>query len=85
MKDPRQFVDARLTAMHARPRIWAWSKEAFALQIILLIEIALNFPEAFDAQSLLQKFLPDTTVSSKDWVDDTWARSVIEIVRKELT
>lgn len=91
MKDARlrRFVDRRLTAMHARPSMWAGSKEAFALQVALLIEIA---SEDFDCQqpvkhsshALLQKFFPGRNSVPSEPIDDAWARDVIEIARKEL-
>lgn len=82
MKDLRQFVDERLSVMHARPRMWAGSKEAFALQLLLLVEIVAE--ENFDCRSLLGKLFPGTNAISNDPIDDAWARGAVEIARKEL-
>lgn len=81
MKDLKQFVDSRLTAMHATPDMWAGSKESFALQVALLVEIA---TEDFEVHRLLKKFFPGTNRISGDPFDDEWARNIIEIARKEL-
>ena len=86
MKDLRCFVDDRLTAMYARPGMWAGSKEAFALQVTLLVEIAsrLDCQQPAKAHALLQKFFPGASSVPSEQIDDTWARAVIEIARKEL-
>lgn len=80
MSDLRKFVDDRLTAMHDRPHLWSWSKEAFALQVMLLVEIVSGDIKNRD---LLSKFFQGTCVSN-DHIDEAWARSVVEIARKEL-
>lgn len=82
MKDLRQFVDDRLTAMHARPGMWAGSKEAFALQVVLLVEIV---SENFECRRLLAKFFPGTNRVSSDPLDDAWARGIVEIARAALS
>lgn len=81
MKDLRQFVDDRLVAMHARPGMWAGSKEAFALQVALLVEIV---SEDFECQRLLKKFFPGSNSIPSEQLDDAWARGIVEIARKEL-
>ena len=77
----RPFVDDRLSAMHARPGMWAYSKEAFALQVALLVEVVSN---DFSCARLLSKFFPGTNAVPKEGFDDAWARSIVEIARKEL-
>ena len=82
MKDPRQFVDDRLVAMHAHPGMWSGSKEAFALQVMLLVEIVSD--DNFEGQRLLKKFFPGTNGVTNEPIDDEWARRAVEIARKEL-
>jgi len=82
MKDLRQFVEDRLTAMHARPGMWAGSKEAFALQVLLLVEIVSK--DDFDKRRLLRKFFPGTNTVANEPIEDGWARHVVDTAREEL-
>ena len=86
MRDLRQFVEERLDAMHARPRMWAWTKEGFALQVVLLVEVLAG--EDFKGQHLLGKMFPENkngdVASASGSFDDAWAHGVVEIARQEL-
>ena len=81
MKDLRRFVDERLTAMHARPGMWGGTNQAFALQLLLLVEIV---SEDFSCPRLLGKLFPGTNVVSNEVLDDAWARNAVDIARGEL-
>ena len=80
---PRQFAEEHLNEMHARPGMWASSKEAFVLQILLLVEIATGC-DAVDLHRLLREFFPGTNAVPNEPFDDAWARQIVEIARKEL-
>jgi hypothetical protein len=86
VRDLRQFVEERLTAMHARPHMWAWTKEGFALQVALLVEVLAG--EDFESQHLLGKLFPENkegvVPSASGSFDDAWAHGVVEIARQEL-
>lgn len=77
----RSFVDERLSAMHARPHMWATSKEGFVLQVALLVEVVSS---DFSCAQLLSKFFPGTNAVPKEGFDDAWARSIVDVARKEL-
>ena len=77
----RPFVDERLCAMHARPKMWAGNKESFALQVALLVEVVSS---DFSCAQLLSKFFPGTNAVPTEDFDDAWAHAIIEIARKEL-
>ena len=77
----RQFVNERLTAMHLRPQMWAWSKEAFALQVTLLAEV---MSKDYKSQRLLDKFFPGTNRIPNEAFDDAWAHRIVKIARDEL-
>lgn len=82
MKDVLQFVRDRLGAMGDRPAMWASSREAFALQVVLLVDVAAD--EAVGS-ALFRTLFPGTasTVLSEP-LDDAWARHVVELARQEL-
>jgi hypothetical protein len=76
------FVTERLTAMHARPSMWAARKESFVLQLTLLAEI--SCPE------VQPRALHDFTwrlfgVSGNrmpdEFFDDEWAKARVEMTR----
>jgi hypothetical protein len=86
MKELRQFVEDRLTAMHARPAMWAGSKEAFVLQVVLLVEVMSPDNVQWKPSHLLAKFFPGPGPNRipDEPVDDVWARRIVEIAREEL-
>lgn len=85
-----EFVDARLVEFYQRPQMWAGTKEAFGLQLVLLVEIFFLNTAAQAAQSNEHSrklmpliFGPGNTVSP-DRLDDEWARERVVIVRRYL-
>jgi len=58
--------------------MWAWTKEAFAAQVTLLVEFASDV--AWDPVQCVQKIFPQGTTGSEH-LDDVWAHGVIDAVR----
>lgn len=81
------FVQGRLTAMAARPLMWAGGQEAFILQLVLLAEIThVGTPERFaDRQQAMLAELsgPDAGCAvPNDPVTNEWARQAVQTARK---
>lgn len=74
----REFALERLRALRARPCMWAATREAFAAQVILLLELL-----DVAAVPLMQKEfrVPHTCAADRDKliapVDDDWAHAFI--------
>lgn len=75
----RLFAVERLRGLRRTPRMWAFTREAFAAQVLLLLEL-LDAPVV----PLMQKAfrVPHTCAADPDKliaeVDDDWARAFID-------
>lgn len=81
------FVQGRLTAMAARPLMWASGQEAFILQLVLLAEIShVGTAERFaDRQHAMLAELSGPSAGCavpNDPVTNEWARQAVLIARK---
>jgi hypothetical protein len=79
--DVRAFVERRLGEMLDRPKMWAWTKEAYAAQVTLLVEFASD--ATWDPKRFMQGLFPGNTTGSEH-LDDAWVRAVVEAARQEL-
>lgn len=77
--DLRSFVERRLLEMRSCPHMWAWTKEGFAMQVSLLVEIVSDA----DPSRFIQQIFPQGT-SGSERLDDTWACEVIDVACVEL-
>lgn len=79
-----EFARARFESMSDRPRMWAGTKEAFALQLVLLVEIV-QLPDAMgnDTHLMTKLFGPGNAVP-QDALTDEWAHQSVAIIRKHL-
>lgn len=69
--DVRKFALERIAFMAARPLMWAGSREAFGLQLVLLVEIATQ--DGFlRAAAMRAVFGPGVTIG--EGYDEAWAR-----------
>jgi hypothetical protein len=80
----REFVHTRLDAMRHRPSMWAGTKEAFGLQLVLLAEVFRLGAMTRSHELMLLIFGPGNTVPRDD-IDETWARDRVDIVRRYIT
>lgn len=75
------FVIARLTMMEMHPGMWAFTREAFAMQLLVLAELWLNDTKGSEStRQLLPQLLGHQSVGLDlltQQVDDEWARESI--------
>lgn len=81
------FIAGRLDEMAARPQMWAGTKEAFVLQLILLAEVSwIGTPERFAIhQQAMTRTLWGPELGCAIPVDaltEEWARNCVVIARK---
>lgn len=80
-----KFVQDRLFAMEQCPEMWAGTKEAFGLQLILLVDVLhhtnSNTTKVHELMGLV--FGPGNS-TPMEFLNDVWARERVEIVRKYL-
>ena len=74
-------MEQRLGEMCDRPRMWAWTKEAFAAQVTLLVEFASD--AAWDPKRFMQRLFSGNSAGIEP-IDDVWVLSVILAARQEL-
>ena len=71
---PTRFVHDRLANMHATPQMFAGTKEAFGLQLVLLAEMV-----GVDTCELMVALFGPGGVPNED-LDDTWAQERVGIL-----
>ncbi len=81
------FVRERLDSMTKQPQMWASGKEAFILQLALLVEIShLGTPERYrDKRQALLAELSGSDTSCEvpdDPITPEWARQAVQTARK---
>jgi len=79
------FIKQRLADMHRHPAMWAWTREAFGMQVLLLAEVACAAGALREDRRGLDHLKievlgHDTSRLAERLVDD-WARMAVEIVR----
>lgn len=76
--DVKAFVTKRVKLMHRAPQAWASRREAFALQLLVMLELI----EIQDSFNFMARVFgePGTCAAQglDERVDDNWARRLIE-------
>lgn len=77
----RQFALARIAAMADRPLAWAATREAFGLQLVLLVEIGRGRPSHVEAsrEAMRAVFGPGPAIG--EGYDEAWARQAAAAAR----
>lgn len=86
---PDQFITARLKSMRERPRVWAYTKEAFAAQLALLYDMAALGYVGHSPSELMRQICcdgPSGHVDLTGAIDDTdetaeWCCAAVDTTR----
>jgi hypothetical protein len=74
----REFVRGRVAAMGQRPKMYAWSREAFLLQLMLLLEFADVEHAKLNTYAAASEVAGVGVADLQLEVDDVWAKRVVE-------
>lgn len=75
----KEFIADRIKSMRERPAMWAGTKEAFGLQLLLLVELdhvrefAKHMPSTTQLKLMNQLFGPGNIVRNEP-LDEEWAK-----------
>jgi hypothetical protein len=82
----KRFIKERLTAMAERPEMWAPTKEAFLLQLALLVEVFqavrycdISLEPRNVGNELLRKLTPNSNAIPVGDTTPEWAHDIIRV------
>jgi hypothetical protein len=79
----RPFVIERLRALRRTPGMWAYTREAFAAQIWLLLElVGVEYRSLFEKTFKVPHTCAADTAKLAERLDDSWAQALVNEAAK---